>query len=133
MRLAVFLAVFVGVAGAALAQDGAPPLWFGFADAAWGLVAVLVVNVVTLFARSLAPETLRPVPSTPRSRRLSQLVALSAGLVTGLIGLVPVTPVDLPWADDMVGRVVSGLIVAGVAVFGRDRVVRGMRRAKGGE
>lgn len=101
-------------------------------DLAWGAFAVLVVNAVVLFARSLFPAQLAPEPSTLTSKRITRCLGLLVGIVTGLVGIAPITPVEpgMPGAV-WVGRIASGVIVAAIAMFGRDLVVRGVwRRVK---
>lgn len=135
IRSFVLFAVAIGLLALlcdpAFAQEATPPADVGPMDLAWGAVAILLVNVVVLFARSFFPASLAPEPSTPRSRGLTRLVGLVAGLLTGLFGLAEVVPVDpAVFGALWVGRLGSGLLVAGIAMFGRDAVVRGFRRAK---
>jgi hypothetical protein len=122
----------------ALAQDGTPPadadLWLpGPLDGAKALGAMLAVNVAVLFARAIAPVQLAPTPSTVESRRRVHILALVVGLATGVAGLAGFIPYD----DTVPGglwfsRLASGLLVAGVAMFGRDAVVHGWRKRRAG-
>ena len=90
---------------------------------AWATGGV-VVFLVVLFARMLLKRWLAPPEATEVSTLLNRLLALAVGLVCGFA--IPGVQVAPGWG----GKVLAGIVLASVGVFGRDVVTSASRGLK---
>lgn len=121
------LASCVAVAETSLVTGESPRTVEGFLSAA-GISVVVVVGFVR-FVRSAVPWL---ALDTPRSKLATQGLSLVPALVLAFFGVAPaVDPVG--GAHPIAAQIAGGIVVAALASWGRDGLVRASGAARGGE
>lgn len=126
--LTLAIAVCVGIAlwGAVATALDLPPVVGDALESAAGaagdlgvyVIASAAIGAIVLFARKMWPSHFAPQPATETSRRRCMTLAVLVGQLGAFGGAFePIRP-------GVAGTVFAGLIVAAIAVFGRDYMTR---------